>query len=454
MQFVSRVQVLVIMTVCCLQVTAQKTEIEIHQINVGNGDGALIKLYDNSVDPVYTIVIDGGLRSSSNKFLPYLKKELPDIPGKVGKKKINWVILSHNHQDHFNGLIQLFKDPAFVVERITDQGGYSITEGSYALPLKVPMNSNSVPFITPAKGKKTPQPALIGYVNAVKHINDQSKKITKGDITRVIGFDTSTKTFQNISLPTVGGVAVSMICIAANAYTRGISATTARNIGNLNANNFSYGWILQFGQFRFYTGGDLGGIGGGYTDQETPMAKYLKGAYPASYPLDGSETTKKFEGHVCLIKTNHHGSTNSSDADFLASMAYSAIVTSAGKHARWKIPTVEFVNRVADNRSFGAKQGIYFTQLYDYGSEKALTRANAMFAGKKKPYDYIPPPKDETDQFSFVFVVQKSTTFEVSKGVPKTVDITAESVFNVFRVSTSANKKDRQHFFQCHKPSL
>jgi len=450
MKFLAKNGWLLLLLICCGKAFSQ-SQVEIHQVNVGNGDGALIKVIDGGT-LVYTIVIDGGLPSTSNSFVPYLKQALPDMPGHAGKKKIDWVILSHNHQDHFNGLIQMFKDPAFIISNITDQGVYSITTGKYPTPLVTPTNSNTAPYITPAKGKTTPQTALIGYANAVKIASDRSKIITTADIKPIDGFVNSTKTFQDIPIPaTVGGTPLTMVCIAANAFTRTITGTTARDIGNLNPNNFSYGWVLEFGKFRFYSGGDLGGYSGSYTDQEDGMGTYLTARYPSNHPLDGTNTGKNFPGHVCVAKADHHGSTNSSNPEFLEALAYSAIVTSAGKHSRWKIPTEEFVDRVADNPAFGAKQGIYFTQLYNYGTDNALKEANTKFKGKAA-YDYIEPTAAKTGQYSYIFVIKKSTTYPTPPSGSKTVDITAESTFEVFKVRSSDYATTSQYFFKCHQP--
>jgi len=438
--------------ICCSSVSIQaQDQLEIHQINVGNGDGALIKLLSGGA-VVYTIVIDGGLAGSSNSFVPYLKEFIPDMTAHPGYKKVDWVILSHNHQDHFNGLVQMFKDPAFVVGSITDQGGYTIGAANFSVEPNKATDANSVPYITPSKSKKSPQQALVDYVKAVQTVDARTFSVTKAHITRIAPFDTTAKTFTSIPIPaTIAGSPLTMVCIATNAYTRGLTTTTARDIGSKNPNNFTFGWILQFGQFRFYSGGDLGGYTTGYTNQETPMATYLAGTFTSNHPLDGTKTATNFPGHVCVMKTNHHGSTNSSRPNFLQTLAYSAIVTSAGSHKRWKIPTVEFVDRVAANPSFGAVQGVYFTQIYDYKGDPALSRANTKFKSKAA-YNYVEPTDDPSGQYSYIFIVEKTTTYPIIPSGSKTVDITAESTFQVEKVRSSDYDITIQHFFKCHKP--
>lgn len=422
-------------------------QLEIHQINVGNGDGALIKLYDDN-ELIYTIVIDGGLKATDNKFIPYLKNFIPDIPGKPGKKLINWVILSHNHQDHFKGLIEMFNDDAFIIKKITDQFGYKIGEDTYTSPLPVAENNNCEPFIARSISGKNPQQALVEYVQAVKAANTRKLAYDNEAIRADTAFYCATKKFMVYTLPEVDGVPVTMQCIAADGFTEGV---TTRDVGGRNANNFTYGWVLEFGQFRFYTGGDLGGYNGGYTDQETPMAAYLTTLFPNNHPETGVNTATNFPGHVCVMKTNHHGSTQSSNPNFLKTLACSSIVTSAGKHDRWKIPTVDFVDRVAAIPAFGAIRGVYFTQIYNYGTENARTEANLKFDGKAD-YNYVTPGDGDAAQYSFLFTVYSRTVYTAPGKKKRTIKIEDESVYTVSKVRTSDFNIAQQFVCLCHKP--
>jgi competence protein ComEC len=431
-------------------VASAQTQLEIHQINVGNGDGALIKFYDKDVLK-YTMVVDGGLKSTDNTFIPYLKKFIPENADK--KFVVDWVILSHNHQDHFNGLVEMFNDASFVVKEITDQGGYTIGAAGYTLPLPVPTNTNTLPYITrdTKKGKKNdPQPALTTYVKAVQTVNTRSNAYFKTPIVYGTFYDATTMTFDAYDLPAIGGIRPSIYFITGNAFTKGKAARDIGGSSPPNPNNFSIGWILEYGQFRFYSAGDLGGYSSGYTDQETPVSTYLKTKFPTNYPLTGASTAKNYPGHVCAMKTDHHGSTQSSNPTFLSTLAYSAIITSAGMHQRWKIPTVEFVNRVAANEVFGEKQGIYFTQLYNYKKNQSLARANLKFKGQAN-YDYIEPGSTPDKQFSYIIVVEPKAAYPGPP--PKTIDITKQCYFEVEKVQTDNFKVTAQYGFLCHKPS-
>lgn len=77
-------------------------DMEIHMVDVGQGDGFVVTLKDQ------VIVIDCGPILHSGAMTKYLKK--------MGVKKIDVLILSHQHQDHFGGLDQIVSN--FKVDKI------------------------------------------------------------------------------------------------------------------------------------------------------------------------------------------------------------------------------------------------------------------------------------------------------------------------------------------------
>lgn len=64
---------------------------EIHFIDVGQGDSSLIKLDDGR-----NILIDGGSRSQSDKLVAYLRDK--------GVERVDYLIATHPHEDHIGGL--------------------------------------------------------------------------------------------------------------------------------------------------------------------------------------------------------------------------------------------------------------------------------------------------------------------------------------------------------------
>lgn len=79
-----------------------KDNLEVHVIDVGQGDSILIK------DGNEAMLIDGGRRSSSETVVNYLKEQ--------GVKDLKYVIGTHPHEDHIGGLIAVLD--SFKVENI------------------------------------------------------------------------------------------------------------------------------------------------------------------------------------------------------------------------------------------------------------------------------------------------------------------------------------------------
>lgn len=71
-------------------------ELEVHFIDVGQGDSTLIKFPNGE-----TSLIDGGTRKNGEKVVEYLKNQ--------GVDKIDYLIATHPHEDHIGGLPQVIR---------------------------------------------------------------------------------------------------------------------------------------------------------------------------------------------------------------------------------------------------------------------------------------------------------------------------------------------------------
>ncbi|MGM0414671.1 MAG: ComEC/Rec2 family competence protein [Bacillota bacterium] len=79
--------------------------LEIHFLNIGQGDSIIIRSHNN-----YVALIDGGLPQSENRF--YLNRYLKA----KSISKINALILSHPHKDHLGGFLSLFDE--FMIDSV------------------------------------------------------------------------------------------------------------------------------------------------------------------------------------------------------------------------------------------------------------------------------------------------------------------------------------------------
>lgn len=79
------------------QGTAKTEKLKVHYIDVGQGDSIFIQLPNGQ-----TSLIDGGPGSSSKTVVNYLKKQ--------NVKKIDYLVVTHPHEDHIGGLPEVIKN--------------------------------------------------------------------------------------------------------------------------------------------------------------------------------------------------------------------------------------------------------------------------------------------------------------------------------------------------------
>ena len=132
-----------------------------------------------------------------------------------------------------------------------------------------------------------------------------------------------------------------MLCVAANGYVAGNGdkfEAREQKTAEDNENDYSLAFLLRFGSFRFYTGGDLHGtlekdaktITGG---MEVPLVRGLKKSLPKNI-------------HACAVLTHHHGSKKSTLGDFLNYFNPRIAVLSGNARASKKLPAREAIDRL------------------------------------------------------------------------------------------------------------
>jgi beta-lactamase superfamily II metal-dependent hydrolase len=104
-----------------------------------------------------------------------------------------------------------------------------------------------------------------------------------------------------------------MICVASDGVigdTRKAEPKTNSTTGTApkGENDLSFAFILRFGSFRYYTGGDIDDA-----DGETAMEDYLT----KEVDKDWKAIYKSQKFHVCAMKVNHHGTKFGTKPDFV-----------------------------------------------------------------------------------------------------------------------------------------
>jgi hypothetical protein len=336
--------------------------LEIHHAYVGHGDATVIAIRDDTTGRyTFKALIDASTSSGHNKLTWYFANNF-------GNSDFNLVIASHYHDDHIRGIADGLAH-TFQALRILDVGGYDLTGLE-------PDPGTAVPKATPPKVKDNAPYAPVGqglfdsYRSAIKRAALPGKQ----DIGQLERLPLSFPGHFGvpITLATINGVPVTLKCYAANGYVHG---TPDRHTGGnaQNPNNYTLAFILEYGAFRYFTGGDLGGSGGSYYDHESLLASAL----PSIFPKAGSTPA----GHVCAFKANHHGSDHSNNATFLERMSPTVCVTSVGQHKGHGLPGADFLDRLNGTTSPSGHQGFFFTDLLP-GRRKT---ANELFDSQSRP---------------------------------------------------------------------
>ena len=216
-------------------------------------------------------------------------------------------------------------------------------------------------------------------------------------------------------------------------------------------NDRSIAAMLEYGSFRYFFGGDMAGNGveaGGnkganamdastkkatsrHADVETTLEPALEAHFPATATPYKANTPKfATSGYATVMKANHHGSNSSDDVHLFATLQPAVFLLSSGVKARFhRHPTQEVLNRAtktttsdwgchatptkkADSVTVkNSIKQIYITEMADEVKGKRFT-VNAYTA--KIMGDIIMRPIDET-----VNAVQQAT----AKGATLTVQV-------------------------------
>lgn len=234
--------------------------LKIIHFSVGNGDSTLLVLDDgsNSHKTMLSVLIDGGSRSMAGTVV---------IPGirAAGIEGLDYVIATHKDPDHVGGLYK-------VLEAIPMTGRGSVYERDQKWP-------------TTKDGGllKAGMPLPVG-------LEMDSSQISKNML--------------------------EIKCVAVDGNVSGVPWGSP--LGVLDENARSMAFLVTFGKFRYFIGGDL--TGGGTS------------AGQASADIE-SRVAREV-GRVTVLRVNHHGSVTSSNSAFLGGLQPIVAVVSASPDPR------------------------------------------------------------------------------------------------------------------------
>jgi competence protein ComEC len=290
---------------CSMSLKAQ--EVQIHHLGLGDGDCTLIYIIDSAVNMftgnhLDTAVILIDAQRNSSKAATQIVDYIDTVVGKY-RKKIDYVILSHLHIDHYGNMVSVLttlKAKGYAISAVFDRTAYKYPSLAWNTDsLDNCYDSISVPGTLSASANK-----YLAYVKG----NFLQWAINPG---------------QDL-LYTKGFMNTKFVCIAANGaafdtttgklapfipeqvITKGGKKFKTGNFQPKSENDLSLVFLMNFQGFTYFTGGDIGGpsVAGNYSDGETPISQYLRFKNGANF-------------HFCSFKVSHHGSAESTSPGFL-----------------------------------------------------------------------------------------------------------------------------------------
>ncbi|HEY0738272.1 MAG TPA: hypothetical protein VGD69_25365 [Herpetosiphonaceae bacterium] len=312
-------------------------QLEIHHIDVGQGDSTLILVYEMSTVPPTlqkSVLIDAGLFCKGRVVQRYIRSL--NIP------RIDMMIASHFDRDHFYGLRSLLatNNAMFANTRIYDRGEIgmvnlygNVTLGRSDPYAKYIADSGVRDAGQPANAYRNTYPPRPNRRRPTTWINtiDNTPPIPNGwdgepDVPtndqwrRPNWLATRPEVLQ---IPANGPAdhPPTMINIAANQYVRRTNAQPLWVFSlAIDDNPESLGWLLRFNNFSYYSAGDL------------------------TIPLE--EQAALYTGNVTALKLSHHGANTSTSQTFIDRLNPRVAVISCGYNNSYGHPTQTIVNRL------------------------------------------------------------------------------------------------------------
>jgi hypothetical protein len=281
--------------------TAQAQGIKIHQLGLGDGDCALIEIIDysplsTSTNPILdtaVILIDAQRNKSAaaSEIYKFIDSRLG--ASGLNRKKIDYIVLSHVHIDHYGNMITALSELVendYDVSYVFDRMALNVTNMSWTLDDVDECYDELVVDKMSA--------------SASRYHKFITENFGDGYFPILPGQDMLESRFVNAR----------MLCVAS--FGSALSATNkdpqffipwnGSAYKPKSENDLSFAFLLSYGGFRYFTGGDLGGQDhGGYANGEVPVGQYLVAKAGANF-------------HFCAFKVSHHGSAESSAPAFLS----------------------------------------------------------------------------------------------------------------------------------------
>lgn len=326
------------------------------------------------------VLIDGGVDEMGVKVVGYLKTYgvLPNEGIDSSGTKVDnlSIIVSHMHDDHYKGLKYLFWKPKPITVGLTkkinktslDKIGNKYDD---LLPRYVPKfvylpevaektDISNDKKGSKSKGKKGSKSkggegplaqnfreglkvlATKGFLKLLKTQDSLigPVKIDSRGIQDVNGFK-DTKAIVLDDSTSTASFPVKMFCVAADNIVCGKDSNTVITNKLKDLNAYSSAFILEYGSFRYYLGGDLAGhvdskkVSSSHPDSETHLAGTLKEYFPQSTTFSANAHKFIYDGYCTGFKASHHASSSSNTELMLCAMRPLFVAVSSGFYMKY-----------------------------------------------------------------------------------------------------------------------
>jgi hypothetical protein len=316
--------------------------LEIHHIEVNQGDATLIVARENVAAIVRAVLVDGGRLNAAVDVDTYILAYVP---------RVDVIVVTHYDADHVNGILEILRSCAGTYDNalIFDQGwpGAGGLDDGYTRYLRAinGFNDNGLAPVfmgappprvritkavlsypgAPVLGGAMPLPGTPSVpAGAPGTINRNANWLVGREIMWTDNAGAANNALYGGAMApapgAVGGPPL-MRCIAANEYVMRANGTNGdRPSGIVNRNSDdaknarSLAFMVQFENFRYYIGGDISSV---QEDNAAPLGPGI-GNYLAA------------QGRTHAMKASHHGSGASTSAQFIAQLDPVAAFISCG----------------------------------------------------------------------------------------------------------------------------
>lgn len=241
-----------------LSLPANAQTLRIYHIDVEQAEATLV------VSPSgQTLLIDSGRNGDGDRLRAVMQEAVVS--------QIDHFVCTHYHDDHYGGIDELVRDFGTTVVNSYDRGDKQF----------IPQSKRDGPRFTEYE----------------ETVGNRAEHLTRGETIQL-------------------DPAISVSCVAAGGVVLGEELP----VPGENENDVSIALLIQFGDFRYFIGGDI------------------------EQPTEGKIADRDLAMDVDVYESDHHGSDTSSLLSFMEDLSPTAIVISNGNHGGYKHPRQSTLN--------------------------------------------------------------------------------------------------------------